>query len=161
GEILYEDPFFFDTDFAFKARLAALTFDFQGYSKFELGGRLELTRKITKHDEAGLVFAVRHVEITSAGIKPVFLGDQNYLVNTLGFTNTFDPRESPLVAPRGFIISNTLDLASNAFGSQIEFIRGTIHNGYYFPFALNLITPSVVDYKLDTHLLCSFVHLLL
>src|SRR5213594_1063689 len=100
GEILYEDPFFFDTDFAFKARLAALTFDFQGYSKFEFGGRLELTHKITKHDEAGLVFAVRHVDITSAGIKPVFLGDQNYLLNTLGFTNTFDPRESPLVAPR-------------------------------------------------------------
>jgi len=152
GEILYEDPFFFDTDFAFKARLAALTFDFQGYSKFELGGRLELTRKITKHDEAGLVFAVRHVEITSAGIKPVFLGDQNYLVNTLGFTNTFDPRESPLVAPRGFIISNTLDLASNAFGSQIEFIRGTIRTGYYLPFAPKLITPGVVEYQSGTPL---------
>src|SRR5436305_10355942 len=45
GDILYEDPFFLDSDFAFKARLAALTFDFDGYSKFELGGRLELTRK--------------------------------------------------------------------------------------------------------------------
>ncbi len=44
GEILYEDPFFLDTDFAFRARLAAFTFDFDGYSKFELGGRFELTR---------------------------------------------------------------------------------------------------------------------
>ena len=40
GEIAYEDPFFFDTDFAFKARLAPLTFDFDGYSKYYLGGRL-------------------------------------------------------------------------------------------------------------------------
>src|SRR5438132_9673746 len=64
GEILYEDPFFFDTDFSLKARLAALTFDFEGYTKFELGGRLELMRKISKHDEAGLIFAVRHVDIT-------------------------------------------------------------------------------------------------
>ena len=152
GEILYEDPFFFDTDFAFKARLAALTFDFQGYSKFELGGRLELTRKISKHDEAGLIFAVRHVDITSAGIKPVFLGDQNYLVNTLGFTNTFDPRESPLVAPRGFVINNTLDLASNVFGSQIEFLRGTIRVAYYLPFAPKLITPGVVEYQSGTPL---------
>src|SRR6266571_1085396 len=54
GEILYEDPFFLDTDFAFKARLAAITFEYDGYTKFELGGRLELTRKITKQDEAGL-----------------------------------------------------------------------------------------------------------
>src|SRR5438874_8189867 len=68
GEILYEDPFFFDTDFAFKARLAAFTFTYDGYSKFELGGRFELTRKITKYDEAGLVLAVRHVKITSDGI---------------------------------------------------------------------------------------------
>ena len=152
GEILYEDPFFFDTDFAFKARLAALTFDFQGYSKFELGGRLELTRKITKHDEAGLVFAVRHVDITSAGIKPEFLGPMDYFVNTLGFTNTFDPRESPLVAPRGFVINNTLDLASNVFGSQIEFLRGTIRVAYYLPFAPKLITPGVVEYQSGTPL---------
>src|SRR5437773_3288001 len=73
GEILYEDPFFLDTDFAFRARLAAFTFDFDGYSKFDLGGRFELTRKITKQDEAGLVLAVRHVKITSDGIKSEFL----------------------------------------------------------------------------------------
>ncbi len=30
AEILWEDPYFFDTDFGFKAKLAALTFDFDG-----------------------------------------------------------------------------------------------------------------------------------
>jgi outer membrane protein insertion porin family len=152
GEILYEDPFFFDTDFAFKARLAAFTFDFDGYSKFELGGRLELTRKITKYDEVGLIIAVRHVKITDATIRPIFLGDQSYLVNTLGFTNTFDMRESPYVAPRGFIINNTLDLASSAFGSDIEFIRSTIRLGYYFPFGPKPLTPGVVEDKPGTPL---------
>jgi outer membrane protein insertion porin family len=152
GEILYEDPFFFDTDFAFKARLAAFTFDFDGYSKFELGGRLELTRKITKYDEAGLIIAVRHVKITDATIRPIFLGDQSYLVNTLGFTNTFDMRESPYVAPRGFMINNTLDLASSAFGSDIEFIRSTIRLGYYFPFGPKPLTPGVVEDKPGTSL---------
>ena len=145
GEIAYEDPFLFDTDFAFKARLAALTFDFDGYSKFELGGRLELTRKITKQDEAGVIFAVRHVEITSAAIKPIFLGETSYFVNTLGFTNTFDLRESPLVAPRGLVINNTLDLALNAFGSDIEFVRGTVRVGYYIPFGPKPLAPGVVE----------------
>src|SRR5438309_11368327 len=97
GEILYEDPFLFDTDLSFKNRLFALTFDYDGYSKFELCGRLELTREITKQDEAGVIFAVRQVEITSAAIKPIFLGETSYFVNTLGFTNTFDLRDSPLV----------------------------------------------------------------
>src|SRR6266568_1449659 len=128
GEILYEDPFFLDTDFAFRARLGAFTFDFDGYSKFELGGRFELTRKITKYDEAGLTFAVRHVKITNDGIKPEFLlGEKtDYLVNTLGLTNMLDMRESPYVTPRGFLINNTVELASNALGSDIEFIRGTM-----------------------------------
>jgi outer membrane protein insertion porin family len=152
GEILYEDPFFFDTDFGFKARLAAIRFDFDGYSKFDLGGRLELTRKITKYDEAGLIFSVRHVKIISADIKPVFLGDQNYFVNTLGFTNTLDMRESPFVMPRGFLINNTLDLASSAFGSDIEFIRGTIRTGYYLPFGPKPLTPGVVEDKPGTPL---------
>src|SRR5881398_345024 len=49
GEILYQDPFFLDTDFVFTARVFALTFDYHGYSKFELGGRAELSRKITKN----------------------------------------------------------------------------------------------------------------
>ena len=146
GEILYEDPFFLDTDFAFRARLAAFTFDFDGYSKFELGGRFELTRKITKHDEAGLNFAVRHVKITNDGIKPEFLlGPTGYLVNTIGLTNTLDMRESPYVTPRGFLINNTVELASNALGSDIEFVRGTMRVGYYLPFGPKVLTPGVVE----------------
>jgi len=152
GEILYEDPFFFDTDFSFRARLAAINFRFDGYTKFELGGRLELTRKITKYDEAGVTFAVRHVKIIDADIKPIFLGDENYFVNTLGFTNTLDMRESPFVTPRGFLINNTLDLASSAFGSDIEFIRGTIRVGYYLPFGPKALTPGVVEDKPGTPL---------
>jgi outer membrane protein insertion porin family len=152
GEILWEDPFFFDTDFAFRARLAAFTFRFDGYTKFELGGRFELTRKLTKHDEAGVTFAVRHVKIIEADIKQPFLGDENYLVNTLGLTNTLDLRESPYVTPRGFLINNTMDLASSAFGSDIEFIRGTMRVGYYLPFGPKVLTPGVVEDKTGTPL---------
>jgi outer membrane protein assembly factor BamA len=76
-----------------------------------------------------------------------FLGDENYFVNTLGFTNTLDMRESPFVTPRGFLINNTLDLASSAFGSDIEFIRGTIRTGYYLPFGPKPLTPGVVEDK--------------
>ena len=100
GEILYEDPFFFDTDFFFRARLAAFTFAYDGYTKFELGGRFELTRKITKYDEVGLTVAARHVKITDSEIKPTFLlGSKDYVVNTVGLTNTLDMRQSPYVNP--------------------------------------------------------------
>ena len=146
GEILYEDPFFLDTDFVFRARAYALTFDYDGYSKFELGGRFELSRKITKNDEAALVLSLRHVEITDSGIKPDFLlGPTGYLVNTIGLTNTLDLRESPYVTPRGFLVNNTLDLATSALGSDIDFIRGTMRVGYYLPFGPKPLTPGVVE----------------
>ena len=146
GEILYQDPFFLDTDFVFTARAAALTFNYDGYTKFELGGRFELSRKITKNDEAALIFSVRRVKITDSEIKPEFLlGPTKYFVNTVGLTNTLDFRESPYVNPRGFLIANTLDLAPGAFGSDIEFIRGTMRVGYYLPFGPKPLTPGVVE----------------
>jgi len=146
GEILYEDPFFFDTDFYFKARAFALTFDYDGYSKFELGGRLELSRKITKYDEASLTFSARHVKITDSEIRPSFLlGPKEYQVDTIGLTNTLDLRESPYVNPRGFLIGNTFDVASSALGSDIEYVRGTMRVGYYLPFGPKPLTPGVVE----------------
>ena len=146
GEILYQDPFFFDTDFVFTARAFALTFDYDGYTKFEVGGRFELSRKITKYDEASLTFSARHVEITDSEIRPSFLlGPDEYQVDTIGLTNTLDFRESPYVNPRGFLVGNTLDVASSALGSDIEFIRGTMRVGYYLPFGPKPLTPGVVE----------------
>jgi len=143
GEILYQDPFLFDTDFDFKNRLAAFTFDFDGYSKFELGDRVELTRKITKYYEVGLIFAVRHVDITSTSIADRFLGQTSYFANSLGYTQTLDLRENPLVEPRGFVANNTLDVASTAFGSDIQLIRSTARLGYFLPFGPKTLTPGV------------------
>src|SRR5206468_3391838 len=146
GEILYEDPFFLDTDFFFRARLAAFTFAYDGYTKFELGGRFELTRKITKYDEVGLTVAARHVKITDSEIKPTFLlGPKDYIVNTVGLTNTLDMRQSPYVNPRGLLIKNTVDLASNALGSDIEYIRRTMSVGYYLPFSPKVTTPGATE----------------
>src|SRR3989440_7928426 len=146
GEILYEDPFFFDTDFYFKARGSAFTFDYDGYTKFDLGGRFEISRKITKYDEASLTFSARHVDITDSEIRPSFLlGPDVYQVDTIGVTNTLDLRESPYVNPRGFLVGNTLDVASSALGSDIEFIRGTMRVGYYLPFGPKPLTPGVVE----------------
>jgi outer membrane protein assembly complex protein YaeT len=149
GEVLFEDPYLFDTDLDLKTRVGALTFDFDGYSKFELGGSIQLTRKLTKQYEVSAIYSVRHVEVTSADIKPMFLGQTSYFVNTVGFSQTLDLRDNPLVAPRGFVASNTFDVATAAFGSQIELIRATLRLGYYIPFAPKPLTPGVVEDQSD------------
>ncbi|MDQ6765799.1 MAG: BamA/TamA family outer membrane protein [Verrucomicrobiota bacterium] len=135
GEVLYEDPYLFETENHLKVRISALTYDFDGYSKFEFGGRVELSRHFTKKYEIGAVFIARHVEVTSADIAPQFLGRKSYQVNSIGMTQTLDLRESPFVSPRGLVIENTLDIASSSLGSQIEFLRSTARASYYLQFA--------------------------
>ena len=66
-------------------------------------------------------------------------------MDTIGLSNTLDLRESPYVNPRGFLIGNTLDLASSALGSDIEYVRGTMRVGYYLPFGPKPLTPGVVE----------------
>jgi len=112
-----------------------LTFDFDGYSKFELGGRITLSRQLTDQYSLGLVFTGRHVEITDASIDPTLLGKTSYFVSSVGFTQTLDLRKNPLVAPRGFVFDNTVDLAASAIGSDIDLLRVTGRVSYYLSFA--------------------------
>ncbi len=135
ADILFEDPYLFNTGFGLKARLFALTFDYDGYSKFELGGRVTLSRQVTDAYSVGLVLGARRVEITDATIRDDLLGDTKYFISTIGFTHTFDLRKNPLSAPRGFVIDNTVDLATSALGSDIELLRATGRVSYYLSFA--------------------------
>ena len=135
ADFTFEDPYLFDTDYAFKMRLSALTYDYDGYSKFEVGGRFTLNRKISDQYEVGLVYSPRHVEITDATIKEEFLGRTSYFVSSIGFTQTLDLRKNPLVAPRGFVFDNTVDLATSAVGSELDFLRATARLSYYRSFA--------------------------
>src|SRR5438876_10821222 len=62
GEILWDDPHFLESDVELKIRLSALTFDFDGYSKFEIGDRIEFSHSFTKQYKVGLFASQRHVE---------------------------------------------------------------------------------------------------
>lgn len=143
GEVVYEDPFLFDTNIYFRNRAAAFTFQYDGYTKFEIGDRVELSYKLTKQYEVGLVFAARNVDITDASIARRFLGERHYFIDSLGFTQTLDLRDSPLVAPRGFVFNNTLDVAPGAFGSEVQLVRSTGRVAYFLPFGPKALTPGV------------------
>jgi outer membrane protein assembly complex protein YaeT len=134
AEVLWEDPYFFDSDFGFKAKLSALTFEFDGYEKFETGLRLDFTRRLSKYYELGLVLSARHVDVTSAEINPIFLGDTSYFVSSIGLTQTLDLRDNKVNPNRGFVFDNTIDFATGALGSSIDFVRSTARFSYYLPF---------------------------
>ncbi|HEY2799002.1 MAG TPA: outer membrane protein assembly factor, partial [Chthoniobacterales bacterium] len=112
-----------------------LTFDYDGYTKFEFGGRLTLSRQITDAYSIGFVVSPRHVEITDASIDNRLLGDTHYFINSVGLTQTLDLRKNPLVAPRGLVFNNTVDVATSETGSDIDLFRATGRLSYYLSFA--------------------------
>ena len=149
GDITFEDPYLFDSEWRLKARLFALTYDFDAYSKDELGIRLDLDRQITKVYRAGAVFSARYVDVTSDAVDPLLLGRTSYLVNTVGITQNLELRQSPLASPRGLVVDHTFDYAGEPIGSDIEFVRSTARVSYFLPFAKEnkvvRITPLVTE----------------
>ncbi len=145
GEIIFEDPYLFTTDVKLRLRLGALTYQFEGYEKFEIGVRGELSRKFGKYYEAGLVLQARYVDIINATIESKFLGQRRYQVNSIGFTQSLDFREAPLVAPRGLVVDHTFDVALSAIGSEIDYVRTTARATYYLPFSPPVKNVNLVE----------------
>jgi outer membrane protein assembly factor BamA len=139
GEILWDDPHFLESDVELKIRLAALTFDFDGYSKFEIGDRIEFSHSFTKQYKVGLFASQRHVEIISSDIDDDLLGNMNYFISSVGLFHTLDLRDSPVVPSRGFVFDQTFELAASAIGSEIEYFRTTARASYFIPFGKTLL----------------------
>ena len=134
GELLWSDPWLFESDYRFRARLYALTRDEVGYSKFEYGFQPSLARNITKHWEVSAFLLAKQVEITDSTIAPRdLLGAEKYLANSVGVSSTLDLRNNPANPTRGFIGTVTFDAASSALGSEVEFLRATARFSYYVP----------------------------
>ena len=139
GEILWDDPHFFESDVELKFRVSAFTFDFEGYSKFEIGARTEFSYNITKKYQVGVFGSERRVEIVSNDIKDKFIGDTKYFVSSIGLFHTLDLRDSPVVPSRGLVLGQTFELAANGIGSDIEFFRTTARASYFIPIGKTLL----------------------
>src|SRR5437763_381467 len=139
GEILWDDPHFLESDVELKVRLSAFTFDFDGYSKFEIGNRTEFSYSLTKKYKVGVFGSERRVEIVSSDIKDKFIGNKRYFVSSMGLFHTLDLRDSPVVPSRGYVFGQTFDRAASGIGSEVEFFRTTARASYFIPFGKTLL----------------------
>jgi len=62
------------------------------------------------------------------------LGDTSYFVSSIGFVQTLDLRDSKVNPSRGFVFDSTIDFATSALGSNVDFVRSTARVSYYIPF---------------------------
>ena len=131
GELLYVDPWLFDSRFSLRARLSSAVRDEQGYSKNQAGGRLELGRKFLPHLEFSAFLEHQKVRVTSDTIDPLLLGPTDYMLTSLGLAQTTDFRDSPINPRRGWIFTTAFDVVE--IDGETSFLRGTARFSIYQP----------------------------
>jgi outer membrane protein assembly factor BamA len=132
-ELLYVDPWLFDSDFALRAKVFEQERDEVGYSKEEAGFRADLTRKFKPQVEYGLFIVGKNVNITETDIPQEFLGPGSYQLVGVGVTQSLDFRDNPVSPSKGWVW--TLGLDADAVAGQVAFGRVNTRLSYYLPIA--------------------------
>jgi outer membrane protein insertion porin family len=156
GELLYVDPWLFDTRFAMRSKLYSEAREEEGYTKNAYGARFELSRKVLPHLELGTFVDVSQTTIKDPIIEPELLGPLDYQLATIGITQNSDFRNDPINPARGFVFTTSLELS--ALDNEAAFTRSIARFSYYLPIGktmlafgarFGLISPIMEELPID------------
>lgn len=146
GELLYVDPYLFESDYELRLRLNALTRDLTNYAKQEVAGLADLSRSITKQFKVSVFVQAADVKITDHAVQDALLGLPQYTVDSIGGTASLDLRDNPVSPTKGLVIGVTGEVAAKAFGGDLNFVRATGRATYFQPIGKK--TLFVVGFRL-------------
>lgn len=137
GELLYVNPWLFDSEWMLRAKVFSALRDEIGYSKATEGVRLELTRHFTPHWEAGGYAVFETTKISSLKIDPRFAGPTDYALAAVGLTQTLDYRDDVTNPTRGWVFTASADIDS--LDGRVAFARATARYSWYRTFGKTLL----------------------
>ena len=134
GEIVYSDPWFFNSDYKFETRIYGESEDWYRYNTFDTGIRPRISKELTKYLTGAVFIEGKEITVTDEGITPSMLGPAHSFVSSCGGSLTLDTRSPDKLNPRQGIIADVVgEVASSAIGSTEEFARATGRFTYYIP----------------------------
>ncbi len=137
GELVYLDPWIFDSRFSLRTRVYSESRDEDGYSQKGIGVRLDLTRKVFTHLELGVFAEATNRTVTANGISEDLLGPLEYTIGSVGFTQNSDFRNDPINPARGFVFNTSFDVSTVQSGES--FLRGIGRFSYYLPLGKTML----------------------
>lgn len=157
GELLYVDPWLFDTRFALRTSLYSRTTSQEGYKSSQTGIRADLSRKLLPHLEIAGFIQAQTVKVTEESISAADLGLLDYNLFNIGFTQSTDFRDDPVNPSRGFVLTSAFDFGH--IDSELAFFRGAVRVSHYQPIGkkcllalgarAGLISPFVDELPID------------
>jgi outer membrane protein insertion porin family len=133
GEVVYADPWLFESDYQLRLRLYGVNAVLRGYTKNEIGFQPTLSRPLTKHWSVSAFIRAKTVGISDVEIEPESLvGSTRYSVASIGVSQTFDLRNNTTIPTRGLLFTTSFELAPDGIG-DVAFVRGLGAFSYYIP----------------------------
>jgi len=134
GEILYSDPWFLNTDYAFETRIYGQSEDWYRFNVFETGIRPQISKYLNQYLQAAVFMEGKEVTTTDEGITPDLVGPTRYFVGSGGASLTLDTRSPDQLNPRSGVIGSIIgEVASSSLASSVQFARATGRLTYYIP----------------------------
>ncbi|HEY2123680.1 MAG TPA: BamA/TamA family outer membrane protein [Chthoniobacterales bacterium] len=139
GEILYENPWFLESDIDFQASVGASNKALVGYTIQTYYARLRFTKTYKKGIQTAAFFEAKEANVSSIVIVPESLvGPTSYQLITAGLSQTFDLRDSPTNPHKGWILDGSASFSESLNGSA-SFARFTGRYSTYFSLGKTLL----------------------
>ena len=133
GNLRITDPFFLETDLRFSALAFMTSREFDGWKKLEAGFGAELDWKVTERYALAFAFVNSYTTVTSYGIPPEELGPTDYLLTSLGVTQSYDRLDDPVLPTKGFFASLATEFGFAGGSGSIGFLRADGKLSGYYP----------------------------
>jgi outer membrane protein insertion porin family len=139
GEVSYEDPWFRNSDIDFRVALGASSKSWVGYSIQKYYARIAFTKTFRKEIKTSAFLEAKEANVYSTVIVPeVLVGPTSYQLITIGLTQTFDFRDSPINPHKGWVLDGSASFNESLDGSA-SFARFTGRYSTYISFGKNLL----------------------
>jgi len=133
GEVSLTDPWWRGTEILRTHRLYSLIRGFDGYTSYSAGYETGWAMNLSDHYSMKLVLGIAAVTVDGDGLPSRFLGDTDYGLLNMKFTQTWDYRDSAILPKSGWHINVPLEIGVAASGDSRPYLGTGINGGIYFP----------------------------
>ncbi|MDA0814458.1 MAG: BamA/TamA family outer membrane protein, partial [Verrucomicrobia bacterium] len=131
GDVNVFEPWVLGEKTTLSGGLYAHRRDNDGYTKFELGGQVELSYDFNEYAKLSFFGRATFTDILEHQVVVEELGATSYLTHSGGISFSYDRRDNGTLPTSGFIFNASADVASSVIGSEVDFFRSSSRFTYY------------------------------
>ena len=137
GEVSLTDPRFAGEALRLNTRAFLLQRRYEGYDKSEGGVETGLLVKYADHYSSRLYLGMTHASTSSSSLTSMELGPNDYTNTRVGFEQTVDFRDDPVLPTRGFYARGVFETGNVSGDASTNYHKITLDGSYRFSLSKN------------------------